>query len=372
MRVANAEGSATLRVVKRGFVFALLAACGNSGTPTDGGVDAQAEAGAGAKANGTVGAWQTLAPMPHARANFCATAVDGFVVVVGGNYPDEGGFTKLDEIDAAEVHADGSLGAWQVVGHAPSPVTECTVGATTDDVEPKTLYLIDGIYDDASKQGHVFSASFGHDAGVAIMSPLADVGTLPTGMDAFDDIAFSAAGKIWSTVSLLSGSCGLIGGPAPWIENDFLSEFRGRPQWAYAIAGGATYAYVIGGYSDADAGNVVLASGSGAKIAAAGPTGGVSVTDLPSPTTFGMAASADDFVFVIGGRGAIFAGTPRTDVYSAQASATNGALGAWSAQTSLPSPRTNAAAVVAGNFLYVLGGANTSATDTVYAAQVRF
>lgn len=341
----------------------MLAACGNSATPNDGGSDAQVEAGSGAKANGTVGAWQTLGAMPHARANFCATVVGEFVVAIGGNYPDEGGFTKLDEIDVARFHADGSLDAWQVAGHAPSPVTECTAGANG-----KTLYVIDGIYDDAAKQGHVFSADLASDG---TFPALADVGTLPAGIDAFDDVAFFAAGKIWSTVSLLSGSCGLIGGPGTWTENDFLSEFRGRPQWSYATAGGSTYVYVIGGYSDADAGNVVLASGSGAKVDATGPTGGVAVTDLPQPTTFGMAASADDFVFVIGGRGAIFTGTPRTDVLAAQASST-GALGAWTAQTSLPSPRTNAAAVVAGNFLYVLGGANASATDTVYAAQVRF
>jgi len=351
--------------VKRLLVFATLAACGNSATPSDGGSDAQIEAG-GATANGTVGAWQTLGAMPHARANFCATVVGEFIVVIGGNYPDDGGFTKLDEIDVARFHADGSLDAWKVAGHAPSPVTECTAGASAS---TSTLYLIDGIYDDASKQGHVFSADIASDG---TFPALADVGTLPAGMDAFDDVAFFAAGKTWSTVSLLSGSCGLISGPGTWNETDFLGEFRGRPQWAYASASGATYAYVIGGYSDADAGNMVLASGSGAKIDATGAvTGGVAVADLPKPTTFGMAASADDFVFVIGGRGAIFTGTPRTDVLSAQASP-GGALGAWSAQTSLPSPRTNAAAVVAGNFLYVLGGANTAATDTVYAAQVRF
>lgn len=360
MRVAISTESATLLAVKRLLLLCLLAACGNSATPNDGGSDAQVDSGSGAKANGTVGAWQTLATMPHARANFCATVVGEFVVAIGGNYPADGNFTKLDEIDVARFHADGSLDAWQVAGHTPSPVTECTAAAIGN-----TLYVIDGIYDDPSKEGHVFSADLGTDG---TLPALTDVGTLPAGMDAFDDVAFSAGGKIWSTVSLLSGSCGLIGGPGTWTETDFLSEFRGRPQWSYATSGGSTYAYVIGGYSDADAGNMVLASGAGTKV---GGAGGVTVTDLPQPTTFGMAASADDWVFVIGGRGAIFTGTPRTDVLAAQAGA-SGALGAWTAQTSLPSPRTNAAAIVAGNFVYVLGGANASATDTVYAAQVRF
>ena len=84
-----------------------------------------------------------------------------------------------------------------------------------------------------------------------------------------------------------------------------------------------------------------------------------------------MAASADDWVFVIGGRDAVFGGQPRADVIAGEAGA-NGHLGPWTAQPSLPAARSNGCAVVAGNFLYVLGGAGTSTTDTVFAARVRF
>jgi hypothetical protein len=76
-------------------------------------------------------------------------------------------------------------------------------------------------------------------------------------------------------------------------------------------------------------------------------------------------------VFVIGGRSGVFSGTPETSVISSHA-AQDGTLGAWSAQTSLPDGRTNVCAVVAGNTLYVLGGAGAAATDTVFAAQIRF
>lgn len=360
--VANPGGSATLRRVKRALCVLLLAACGDASTPSDAGFDAGVDAASGAKANGTLGAWQTLAPLPHERANFCATVVGSYVVAIGGNYPSDAGFTKLDEIAVARFHDDGSLDAWKVAGHMPSPVTECTAGASGD-----TLYVIDGIYDDASKEGHVFTADLASDG---TLGALTDSATLPAGVDAFDNLAFFAAGHVWSTVSRLSGSCGLIGAPS-WSETDFLSEFRGRPAWASAIASGTTYAYVLGGYSDADAGNMVLRSGAGAKVDSSGVSGGVTVTDLPKPTTFGMAASADDWVFVLGGRDQVFAGPPAPDVFAAQAG-TGGALGAWTAQMPLPSPRTNAVALVAGNYLYVLGGANTSATDTVFAARVRF
>ena len=334
----------------------LLAACDSSSTTSDAGTDANADGGT-PRATGTVGAWQTLAPLPHARANFCATVVGSFIVTIGGNYPDEGGFTKLDEIDVARFHDDGSLDAWKVAGHAPSPLTECTAAALGT-----TLYVLDGIYDDTSKQGHVFSADLASDG---TLGTLSDSGLLPAGVDLFDDLGFASGSAIWAAYSSLDGTCDLLrigGGPMP-----FLNEFRGRPQWSSAIAGGATYAYVLGGYSDADAGNAVLATGAGTQVGG----GAVTVDDLPKPTTFGMAASADDWVFVIGGRDAIFGSQPRADVISAQADAT-GHLGGWTAQPSLPSALSNATAVVAGNFLYVLGGAAATTTNTVYAAQVRF
>ncbi len=166
------------------IAFAFACACSSTDSGSDASTDAAAEAApdsatALGKANGTLDAWQTLAPLPHARANFCATVVGSYVVAIGGNYPDDGGFTKLDEIDVARFHDDGSLDAWQVAGHAPSPLTECTaVGAGT------TLFVLDGIYDDASKEGHVFSAEL---ASNGTLGALADVGTLPSGVDLFDD-----------------------------------------------------------------------------------------------------------------------------------------------------------------------------------------
>jgi len=350
-----------------GLALALIA-CGTSSEATDAGQEAGGPDASAPRANGTVGAWETLAPLPHARANFCATVVGSYVVVIGGNYPDDGGFTKLDEIDVAKFHDDGSLDAWQVAGHAPSPVTECTA-AGSDGV----LYLVDGIYDDTARQGHAFSGAMQSDGTVT----LADMGgAFPAGVDFFDDLAFATTDRLFAVTSKLTGSCALdsapLGGTPAWTDVDWLDEFRGRPQWATATAGGATYVYVLGGYSDADAGNVVLDTCAGASVSADGAAGAsFSATSLPKPTTFGMAASADDFVFVLGGRDAIFGASPRADVISAQAGA-NGALGAWSAQPPLPSARSNGAAVVAGNFLYVLGGAGSTTTDTVYAARVRY
>jgi hypothetical protein len=363
-----------MRVAFSSLLVALTACSSTASAPDasfDGG-DELADAGGSLHANGTVGPWQTLAPMPVARANSCAAVVGSFVVVIGGNFPDDGGFTKLDSVHTARFHDDGSLDAWQLAGHAPSPVTECTAtGLGT------TLFLVDGIYDDDTKVGHAFVVDL--TAQGTITAPFVDVGPLPAGTDLFDDIAFANPGELYATTSQLAGTCDVLSTPlhggaiptdAAWSDAPFVSEFRGRPQWATATAGNALYVYVLGGYADADAGNAVLASGWGAPVVGGGAA--FAVTALPQPTTFGTAAWADDFVFVIGGRNGVFGGTPTPTVISAQASATDGTLSAWTAQPPLPEGRTNVSSVVAGNFLYVLGGAGAAATDTVYAAQVRF
>lgn len=352
-----------------GLLLVSVAASCSSQEPSSSDASTEAgEAGAGAKANGTLGLWQTLAPMPNARANFCATVAGGFVVAIGGNYPADGGFTKLDAVHVARFHDDGSLDPWQLAGHAPSGVTECTVAASGS-----TIYLLDGLYDDTSKEGVLFTADLAADGtlGAWTQGP-----ALPNQDRLLDDLAFTTSDRLFALTSKISGSCASVSTSLSdlslWRDIDFFPEFRGRPQWADAVVGGALFGYVLGGYSDADSGNQVLASGTGVVLNADGTTGAAfDVTPLPQPTTFGTAVGVDDWVFVVGGRDAIFGGSPRNTILSAQADA-QGKLGAWSQQAPLPAPRTNVAAVVAGSYLYVLGGVATQATDTVYAAQVRF
>jgi serine/threonine-protein kinase PknK len=351
------------------LLVSVAVGCSSQGPSSSDASTEAGEAGTGAKANGTLGLWQTLAPMPSARANFCATVAGGFVVAVGGNYPDDGGFTKLDAVHVARFHDDGSLDPWQLAGHAPSPVTECTVAASGS-----TIYLLDGLYDDTSKEGILFTADL---AGDGTLGAWTQGPALPNQDRLLDDLAFTTSGRLFSLTSKLSGSCASVSTSLSnlslWRDIDFFPEFRGRPQWAEAVAGGSLFGYVLGGYSDADAGNQVLASGEGVALNASDGTTGATfdVTPLPQATTFGTAVGVDDWVFVLGGRDAIFGGTPRNAIVSARADA-QGKLGAWTAQAPLPAPRSNVAAVVAGDYLYVLGGAAAQATDTVYAAQVRF
>jgi hypothetical protein len=83
-------------------------ACSSSASSS---VTSNADAGPKTAANGTVGAWSTAPTMPFPRANFCAVATNGFLVVIGGNYSQDPTaqnptFTNLDEVDTAKINSD--------------------------------------------------------------------------------------------------------------------------------------------------------------------------------------------------------------------------------------------------------------------------
>src|SRR5438552_3256229 len=63
---------------------------------------------ASSRANGTIGAWQSVTALTTPRANHCAAQIGDFLVVVGGNYKPEGQsqFVSLDDVLVARVAKD--------------------------------------------------------------------------------------------------------------------------------------------------------------------------------------------------------------------------------------------------------------------------
>jgi len=346
------------------LLLALLApGCGTSSHASAPPGDAGEDALSSRAANGSLGAWSTLAPMPVTRANFCAVVVGRAVLVVGGNYPSDGGFTALDEIDLAVAADDGTLGPWTVAGKAPSPVTQCTVAAGGG-----TIFLMDGIYEDDSKGGRVYTATFDGSTLGAWAPAAALPGTTRLISQAAwtnGDALLALDSDVDGTTYVLSGS--VAAGATQLAQTPWVPQFRGAPQWAVTPAA----AYMLGGYADADAGNAVLADGFGALESTMPLGAAFAVGALPEPTTFGAGVGVDDWVFVLGGRDGVLSGAARPGVVSAQASA-DGTLGPWAAQAPMPEGRTNFVVVSAGDYVYALGGAGTQATDTVFAAQARF
>lgn len=63
----------------------------------------------------TLGAWETLAPLPAKLTHHATIVRDGALYVIGG-----GDMTALPDIRRATVGDDGSLGAWETIGKLPA------------------------------------------------------------------------------------------------------------------------------------------------------------------------------------------------------------------------------------------------------------
>jgi hypothetical protein len=76
--------------------------------------------------NGQIGAWNTGPAYPLALQNLYAFAANGFLVVVGG---ETFAGASVASVYYAAIHADGSLGAWQVGPSLPTAANTDPVGA---------------------------------------------------------------------------------------------------------------------------------------------------------------------------------------------------------------------------------------------------
>lgn len=320
-------------------------------------------------ATGELAAWSMTAPqLPTARANHCSAVIDDWMIVIGGNHKQGTAFVKTDEIHGMQVLADGTFGAWQLLGRTPSPVSECT--ATSDG---RTLYVIDGLYDRESDARQVWSAEL--DAG-GTLGAMTSLGTLPPGTIAISSEATVHAGELLlmdtklpnegdATVTLRTP----LVAPLAWTTDDWHIGFRAQSQYAFT----ADTAFVLGGYKG-DAGNPVSPETFAATIGEAGAIGTPHPTAaLPTPTAFGEAVAVDDWVFVAGGRSQALGGTNGSTMTVAAHVEADGSLGAWQTVAALPMLRTNHELAVVGDTLVLTGGAGTGPGDTtVLTARVRY
>ena len=310
-------------------------------------------------ATGELGAWQMGPALPQQIANHCSAVIEDWVLVIGGTYSTPQGFAKTDLIQAAQL-VDGVLGPWHLAGHTPSPVSECT--ATSDG---RSLYVIDGIYDNESDARQVYTATL--DA-TGTLGALTSLGHLPT-----DTIVISSEATVRQhelllmdtrlptegdkTVTLRSPLAAMA-----WTVDDWGVNFRAQSEYAFTD----NFIYTIGGYHDPAIGAVT-------DVFVAPATGGPAVptSALAAATGFGEAMAVDDWVFVVGGRAATF-GNGTTQVQAAQIAA-DGTLGAWRMLPALPIARTNYELSLVGDYLVATGGTPMGPGDgVVLVSQVRF
>lgn len=305
-------------------------------------------------ATGELGAWVGGPAMPTARANHCSTGVGEWVVVAGGNRADGGGFVTTDEVHAARL-VDGVLGEWTLMGRTPSAVSECALAS-----DGERLFLAGGIWADDAHRGQVWSAVFEdglvfESLGSSMVSATSVEAAVQHGELLLTDTKVPMDGDMTRTRRMSMAS-------RAWSDADWGFGFRAQVQYAFSD----DYVYAIGGYRDPSLGTL-------AEVAVQSRDGRVRTTaELPKATGFGEAVVVDDWLFVVGGRGAVF-NAPGTSTVWAGEIASDGSVTSWRELGGLPMARTNHEMAQVGDYLVLTGGAAMGpGDDAVLVSQVRF
>jgi hypothetical protein len=350
---------------------AALVACGEGSSVVSGCPTCGPHTVTSALSNGTLSAWQQLPAMPHPRANHCAVAVNGYLLVLGGNYldPVSGNFVNVPTVDAAALLPDGTLGAW-VQSPLPNPMSQCTAAAGND----SSLYIVDGLFDDdVHFGGRTWRGTVASDGTVGGWTLM---GLLPRNIRILSDQAWVVGTNLVAMNSPIfpdgtGNSSGmeldLVNPGRGWTQRAWSPNFRGHA--LYALSGQRAYAF--GGYTPDT--NAVVTDSDAVPFVLDQIVGvGIPTTPLPQPTSFGDAVAVDGYIFVVGGKPAIFGAAGVPDTFAAPING-DGTLGAWAPAMALPQGRTDQRVTLGGSYLYVTGGGfDGPGVDTVFAAQVRF
>ncbi len=120
--------------------------------------------------DGRLGEWEALPDLPRPRSHHAMVVRDGALYLVGGLDGNPAGEnTPLDDVIAAEIRADGTLGPWREVSRLPHAyATHASVMA--DDA----LWLFGGVEDNARVVDVVLRAPFGSTGAIgdwSVVSP---------------------------------------------------------------------------------------------------------------------------------------------------------------------------------------------------------
>ncbi|HUL04383.1 MAG TPA: hypothetical protein VLV16_14270 [Gemmatimonadales bacterium] len=154
-----------------------------------------------------------------------------------------------------------------------------------------------------------------------------------------------------------------------WTASSSLPTAQSGTGVASVQIQGNNYVYAVGG---ATAGGAPTASVYYATVSSGGTLGAwQSTTSLPvalaftgvtAATQYNSSVSTGGFLYVVGGASSA-AGTPVATVYRASINS-NGTLGSWSVNTTLPTPVRSAGAIVWYGSLFVVGGAGSGNTPS--------
>ena len=301
--------------------------------------------------NPTLLAWQSTAPLPAARDYNLAHAasVPGFVYLIGGY--DNGEGTEQATVFRAEAGASGALGGWDETTSLPEPRALADLAVVADRV-----YVVGGARD-AAATSTVYHAPVNANGSLGAWSQTTPLPARRKGHAVFAANGFLYAlggedesGDLHATVFVARVEEG--GGVAAWQEADPLPAARTAA--AGVFADGAVY--LLGGVNPA---STIHATAFVAPVQAEGGALGPwsETRELPAARRSAAGFSWRGHIYLVGG----LTEAGATDEVIHALIGADRELGAWQANTPLPAPRARHAGVLAGEYLYVIGG--TGADD---------
>jgi hypothetical protein len=256
--------------------------------------------------DGTIGAWTNAISLPEAVLNHASVIANGFVYVLGGyHYTDALGDVPSDIVYYSKVNT-GSLSSWQTANPLPDDLIFLSASVWSN-----TIYVIGGLDENSQLQNAVYSAQIQSD-----------------------------------------------GSLSPWVTQPPLPV----PVYLQAsVANG--FLYVLGGLING--GTQVSSNTYYTKINADGTFAGWNqTTSLPQGLAFYGAVAAGGRIFAMGGSN----GSSLVNVFYNAAVIGDGLLSSWSIGTALPQQLEGFGATVSGSYIFTSGGASPIQTQsTVYS-----
>ena len=374
--------------------------------------------------NGSLGSWTSATSLPQVTCDATSVVYNGFVYEIGGS---NGGATIYSSVYYAPISSNGSLGSWVNDTASPLPQNITNSASVVYNGYAYELGGINWVGSTGTTLTTAYYSQINNGGPGTIGSWTANTNSLPSGIGNATTVTYngyiyeiggyngtsylntvyyaqiSSTGSVgvWNTTTVFPST---IYNAASVVYNGYIYEIGGCASTCptsavyYALIctgqnsgiGGCSTtpgsigswtatsiltsvteeetAVVYNGYiyeTGGSTGGATLTTASYAKINANGTLGTwTTVTSIPIATQNSGSIAYNGYLYVLGGWEPSTGVNQTSAAYYAPINA-NGTLGAWTATTSLEVPLSNANTVAYNGYIYMIGGYNGGATNTV-------
>lgn len=319
--------------------------------------------------DGTLGTWTTTSSMTEIKRRQTMIAINGYMYAVGG---EDNSSSPLSTVEYAKINSDGTLGIWTRSANLTVTFNNGSATALND-----TIYAISGEHN-GSRSKNVLKLtvnSGGTGAAGSWTTASSDLSTAyPNGiaynnMFIYNGYLYTVGGMsnssyiadTWSAPLNADGSTGT------WTQQSSMPI--GRANSVLSVWNGYVYTCtgsITGGTNSNDCTYAKLQSGGGL-----GPWSSVQTMSLAAGSVparlLASGIAYNGYLYILGGADS----SAYTTVYYAPLNPGNGSIGTWQASTSFATARTAAATFAANGYLYLLGGSTSNNGNGGYLDDVQ-